>query len=99
MTAISRADIIRMAEEADAFADAMDYAGKNYNTLRDEYFASLVALAVYEACVKECNQIRFSGYFPPEDGNAPYYYNEAAESCADAIKELAKNNFKFDSEE
>lgn len=28
MATISRADIIRMTEEADAFADAMDYAGK-----------------------------------------------------------------------
>lgn len=68
---------------------------KKYNTLRDEYFASLVALAVCEACVKECNQIRFSGYCPPEDGAAPHYYNEAAESCADAIKELAKTTLNL----
>jgi hypothetical protein len=35
-------DIIEIAKQADAYADAMDVGGKNYIGLRDEYFAKLV---------------------------------------------------------
>ena len=41
--------IRELAEEADAFADAMDVGGKNYIGLRDEYFAELI--------VRECIQV------------------------------------------
>lgn len=36
--------IKQLAEQADAYADAMDYHGKNYIGLRDNYFAELIAL-------------------------------------------------------
>lgn len=51
---MNKEDIIRMAQEADGYADAMDIGGKNYIGLRDEYFAALVAAAEREACAKTC---------------------------------------------
>ena len=50
---INRDDIIRMARQADSYADAMDIGGENYIGLRDEYFAKLVAAAEREAMVVE----------------------------------------------
>ena len=38
-----------LAEQADAYSDAMDIGGKNYIGLRDEYFAELI--------VRECAEI------------------------------------------
>ena len=44
-----------LAEQADAYADAMDYHGKNYIGLRDNYFAELI--------VQECvNLLEFHGF-------------------------------------
>ena len=44
-----------LAEQADAYADAMDYLGKNYIGLRDNYFAELI--------VRECvNLLEFHGF-------------------------------------
>lgn len=39
-----------------------------------------------EACAKVCDETRYTGYSPPEDGAAPEYYDAAAESCAAAIR-------------
>ena len=50
-----------LAEQADAYADAMDYTGKNYIGLRDNYFAELIV----EECV---NTLEFHGY----DDAVPY---------------------------
>ena len=36
--------IKKLAHQADDYADAMDYHGKNYIGLRDNYFAELIAL-------------------------------------------------------
>jgi len=41
--------IRELAEQADAYSDAMDIGGKNYIGLRDEYFAELI--------VRECAEI------------------------------------------
>jgi len=49
-------EIIEMARQADAYADAMDIGGKNYIGLRDEYFAKLVAAKEREACAKLCDE-------------------------------------------
>ena len=38
-----------LAEQADAYSDAMDIGGKNYIGLRDEYFAELIV----RNCVNE----------------------------------------------
>ena len=47
--------IKQLAEQADAYADAMDYTGKNYIGLRDNYFAELI--------VQECvNLLEFHGF-------------------------------------
>ena len=44
-----------LAEQADAYADAMDYLGKTYIGLRDNYFAELI--------VQECvNLLEFHGF-------------------------------------
>ena len=47
---MNKDDVMRWAQEADAYADAMDIGGKNYIGLRDEHFATLVAAAEREAC-------------------------------------------------
>ena len=47
--------IKKLAEQADDYADAMDYTGKNYIGLRDNYFAELI--------VQECiNLLEFHGF-------------------------------------
>jgi len=47
--------IKELAEQADAYADAMDYTGKNYIGLRDNYFAELI--------VQECvNLLEFHSF-------------------------------------
>lgn len=40
--------IKKLAEQADDYADAMDYLGKNYIGLRDNYFAELILLECAE---------------------------------------------------
>ena len=45
-------EIIEMAKQADAYADAMDIGGQNYIGLRDKYFADLVA-AKYEQKIQD----------------------------------------------
>ena len=47
-------EILKMAEDADAYSDAMDVGGKATPTLRDEHFAALVAAHEREACAKVC---------------------------------------------
>lgn len=39
-----------------------------------------------ERCAKICETERYTGYVPPEDGSTAEYYNEAAENCAEAIR-------------
>jgi hypothetical protein len=50
-------EIMEFAQQADAYADAMDIGGKNYIGLRDEYFAKLVAAKEREACAKVCGRL------------------------------------------
>jgi len=78
---MNRDDIIRLAQEAKAWQlpHLIDHDGL-------ERFADLVAAAEREACAKVCDDIRYSGYCPPEDGAAPDYYSDAAENCAYAIR-------------
>lgn len=48
--------IKKLAEQADAYADAMDIGGKNYIGLRDNYFAELI--------VKQCcNVVDAQNYY------------------------------------
>jgi hypothetical protein len=48
---MTRDKILKLAEEADAYNDAMDIGGKSTPTLRDEYFAALVAAHEREECL------------------------------------------------
>ena len=70
--------IRELAEEADAFADAMDVGGKNYIGLRDEYFAELVAAAEREACARVCDALA-----------SPVHWM-TAQTCAEAIRARGK---------
>ena len=55
-------NIIELAKQADAYADAMDIGGKNYIGLRDEYFAALVrAQALEEAAGVAAESVAFCG--------------------------------------
>lgn len=91
-----REEIIRMAREAGFdFYETMHvwttptedvpYPEGVY-TENLERFAALVAAAEREACAKVCDDIRYDGYVPPEDGAASYYYNDASIECAAAIR-------------
>lgn len=44
--------------------------------------------AALEQAAKVCEANKYSGYVPPEDGDARFYYNEAGIDCATAIREL-----------
>ena len=44
-----------LAEQADAYADVMDYIGKNYIGLRDTYFAEMIVRECAESLwTEEC---------------------------------------------
>ena len=65
--------IKKLAEQADAHADAMDGSGKNYIGLRDNYFAELI--------VQECANI-------VRNSSLPDSYSEAClEQIADELEE------------
>jgi len=87
---MTRDDILRMADEAYELAkkDLLngDYLTTGFLAIRDIHFHRLATAAEREACAKVCDDIRYSGYCPPEDGVAPDYYNSAAAECADAIR-------------
>lgn len=86
---MTRDNIIRMAKEA-----GWQRVGRNPETGPEfpvlignlERFAALVAAAEREACAKICDETRFLGYCPPEDGAAAEYYDAAAQSCAEEIR-------------
>jgi hypothetical protein len=77
---MTRDDIIRMAQQT-----GWDFG---YEMCVEHVceFAALVAAAEREACAKVCDGIRYNGYWPPEDGAAPDYYNSAAAECAATIR-------------
>ena len=52
-------EIIEMAKEADAYADAMDVGGKCYIGLRDQYFAKLVDAKATAKEREACANINF----------------------------------------
>lgn len=57
-----------LAEQADAYSDAMDIGGKNYSGLRDEYFAELIV----RNCVNEMiTQMWIHGI---DQSNNPSFY-------------------------
>ena len=69
----------RMAQEAEA--DRITNESKHIIKRAEARGAA----AEREACAKVCDDIRYGGYVPPEDGAAATYYNDAANECAEAI--------------
>ena len=81
-------DIIRLMQDA-CDKQKVDPWHDGYCTVTQEElkrFAEMVADAEREACASICDNIRFSGYKPAEDGDADLYYNDAAMECADEIR-------------
>lgn len=78
----SEMNIIELAKQADAYADAMDIGGKNYVGLRDERFAALVRNAALEEAAMLCDVME-DGHFP--DG---HLCAGVAWECAAAIRKL-----------
>ena len=79
---MTRDDIIRMAQEADDFADSYtpQYVTlpNEWSVIRDERFAALVAAAEREACAKVCEDT-YTGEEACGDWPTP-------EMCAAAIR-------------
>jgi len=48
--------------------------------------AALAIMQERERCAKLCELERYTGYVPPEDGDAASYYDMAGVNCADAIR-------------
>jgi hypothetical protein len=80
---VDRDDIIKMARKAGIAKYGLGWTCWEGQL---ERFAALVAAAEREACAKVCDDIRYGGYVPPEDGAAATYYNDAANECAEAIR-------------
>jgi hypothetical protein len=87
---MTRDDIIKMAKQAGLLPIDIGPTIETWQMRRKEEslvrFAELVAAAEREACAKVCDDIRYGGYVPPEDGAAATYYNDAANECAEAIR-------------
>ena len=81
---MTRDDIIRMAQECQLIGMRPHLDGIYQESL--ERFAALVAAAEREACAKICDETRYTGYVPAEDGGARQYYDAAAEDCAEQIR-------------
>ena len=84
---MTRDDIIRMAQEADDFADSYtpQYVTlpNEWSVIRDERFAALVAAAEREACAKVCEELRDDWL----RGLGRYeFMAEGAYYCAEAIR-------------
>ena len=73
-----------LAEQADAYADAMDYHGKNYIGLRDNYFAELI--------VKECLKDIETAAYHDSCEDWEYGYNSGLRKA----KELIVNHFEVE---
>lgn len=65
---------------------AMRQSAEGDKALGHYHFAALVAAAEREACAKICDETRYTGYVPAEDGEARQYYDAAAEDCAEQIR-------------
>jgi len=82
--------IRELAEQADAYADAMDVGGKNYIGLRDEYFTKLIV----KECIDICNEEKadYTKHKKFAYGEEKDIYNEGEAAC-DTIKRVMKKRF------
>jgi hypothetical protein len=86
---MNRYDALRMAEEADAYADKKLGLGEwhpDKHEVRDEQFAKLVAAAERELCAKECETLL------PSQRIFDQRYYEAVEDCVATIRARGENN-------
>lgn len=80
--------IKELAEQADAYADAMDIGGKNYIGLRDEYFAELI--------VRECASVAVQGDEPDLSGNPYMDLNGAYMAGKGSASLMIQEHFQID---
>ena len=84
---MTRDDILRMAQEASDGVLSYDAEGRWILSEQEVIqLAASVAAAEREACAKICDETRYTGYVPAEDGGARQYYDAAAEDCAEQIR-------------
>lgn len=82
---MTRDEIIRMARAAQlAYGTDDSLLCSVEKFFKAAYEAG--AAAERESCAKMCDETRWSGYVPPEDGAAATYYDDAATNCAAAIR-------------
>jgi len=82
--------IKQLAEQADAYADAMDVGGKDYIGLRDEYFTKLIV----KECIDICNEEEadYTKHKKWAYGEEKNLYNEGETVCH-RIKFIIKKHF------
>ena len=73
---MKREDIIRMAREATAYACLQNPKSHEWDIMRDERFAALVAAAEREACAKVCDVLAVH----------PEYASDITKLAAQAIR-------------
>jgi hypothetical protein len=87
---MNREELIRMAREADQYADdhapAWTQTPQEWQELRDHRFATLVAAAEREACAKVCDEFA-AHYWAKDDAVESVIYEE----CAAAIRARSNN--------
>jgi len=59
---------------------------KLYAEFQVRAYAIQAVMQERERCAKLCESERYTGYVPPEDGDAASYYDMAGVNCADAIR-------------
>ena len=80
------AALVAAEKEAQMIRDGYRKCAEKQRTTQ---FCGLLDAAVKaerEACAKICDETRYTGYVPAEDGEARAYYDAAAESCAKEIR-------------
>ena len=74
---MNRDDIIRWAREANRYASNQTGDSHEWQEIRDERFANLVAAAEREECAKVCDELHWSWYIGDSSG---------PKECAEAIR-------------
>jgi hypothetical protein len=98
---MTRDEIIRIARVANLGVALSHYGGEqriwiegmDWHDEVEQFFKAAYeagAAAERESCARLCDQTRWSGYVPPEDGAAATYYDDAATNCAEAIRARGK---------
>ena len=74
-------NIIRMAREADQYANRQTNDEYDWKQIRDEHFAALVAAVVREECLRACKAYRY------DDGDGQHIaWYSGIDGCIEAIR-------------